>query len=126
MIKTKMTMEMTFVKMENINDGNGDICPQYSLYWIQHVAMLLVPFLLNTQVLKCNKRPSINLHIGIAQGHPYTPPSKRSVSWPVFSYCVFFLFHILVLQPVAFVLHVNLDFVLCPAPRFTKHTNELT
>ena len=24
---------------------------QYSLYWIQHVAMLLVPFLLNTQVL---------------------------------------------------------------------------
>ena len=23
---------------------------QYSLYWIQHVAMLLVPFLLNAQV----------------------------------------------------------------------------
>jgi len=71
---------------------------EYSLYWIQHVVMLLVPFLLNTQ------------------GHPYTPPSKRSVSWPVFSYCVFFLFHIVVLQPVAFALHVNLDYVLCPAP----------
>ena len=55
MIKTKMTMEMTFVKMENINDGHGDICPQYSLYWIQHVAMLLVPFLLNSQVLKRQK-----------------------------------------------------------------------
>jgi len=71
---------------------------EYSLYWIQHVAMLLVPFLLS------------------AQGRPYTPPSISSVTWPVLSYCVFFLFHILVLQPVAFALHVNLDYVLCPAP----------
>ena len=54
MIKTKMAVEITFVKMEN--DGNGDICPQYSLYWIQHVAMLLVPFLLNAQVLKRQKK----------------------------------------------------------------------
>ena len=54
------------------------------------------------------------------QGRPYTPPSISSVTWTVLSYCVFFLFHILVLQPVAFALHVNLDFVLCPAPRWSK------
>ena len=48
----RITMEITFVQIENTNAGNSDICPQYSLYWIQHVAMLLVPFLLNAQVLK--------------------------------------------------------------------------
>ena len=63
---------------------------------------------------------SANFPLSTFQGHPYTPPSKSSLAWPVLSYCVFFLFHILVLQPVAFVLHVNLDFVLCPAPRYAS------
>ena len=69
-----------------------------------------------------NSQSSISiLTLVTFQGHPYTPPSKRSVAWPVFSYCVFFLFHIIVLQPVAFLLHVNLDYVLCPAPRCIQY-----
>ena len=107
---------------------------QYSLYWIQHVAMLLVPFLLNAQVslfieeskslffflwYLCNQLLK-TLLTRYTQGHSYTPPPRSSVPWPVLSYCPFFLFHILVLQPVAFALHVNLDFVLCPAPRWAR------
>ena len=61
-----------------------------------------------------------NLFTCSTQGHRYTPPPRSSLPWPVLSYCTFFLFHILVLQPVAFALHVNLDFVLCPAPRWSK------
>merc|ERR1719350_1794928 len=50
------------------------------------------------------------------QGEPFTPEPMKQTHCAILSYSVFFLYHILILQPVAVYTGINLDFILCPAP----------
>jgi len=68
---------------------------EFELYWIQHIAILLVPFYLNTQ-------------------HQFTDkPIMRSHA--LLSYAVFLVYHIVFLQPISISLGVNISTTLCPA-----------
>merc|ERR1711990_67652 len=71
---------------------------EMELFWTQHIAMLLVPIILATQSSSFSAPPPGSLYAGLL------------------SYAVFFLYHLLILQPVALLTGVNLDFILCPAP----------
>jgi len=71
---------------------------EVELYWIQHIMMLLLPMFLSRQ------------------GEPFTPEPIKEVSFACLSYAIFFLYHIIILQPVAIFTGINLDFILCPAP----------
>merc|ERR1719244_419494 len=71
---------------------------EIELYWLQHSLMLAVPYLMFTQ------------------GHPYTPEPANMFHHAILSYSLFFLVHLLLLQPIAILTGINLDFILCPAP----------
>jgi len=71
---------------------------EVELFWAQHLAMLLIPIILATQSSSFSAPPPGSLYAGLL------------------SYAVFFLYHLLILQPVALLTGVNLDFILCPAP----------
>ena len=69
---------------------------EVALYWGQHLAMLLLPLLLS------------------ARGPPYTPHSLPPLSSSALAFATFFLYHMLVLQPLALATGMNLGYVLCP------------
>jgi len=71
---------------------------EVELFWAQHIAMLLVPIFLATQ------------------SDTFSAPRPGSLYAALLSYAVFFLYHMLILQPVALLTGVNLDFIMCPAP----------
>ena len=70
---------------------------EVEMYWIQHGMMHLVPILL-------------------AIPENISPPAVNDVTYPLLSYSIFFLYHFIILQPIAVMTGVNLDFILCPAP----------
>jgi len=76
---------------------------EVELFWAQHIAMLLVPPLL------------------AVQGGPFSAPMVGELGMALLSYAVFLLYHLLILQPVALLTRVNLDFVMCPAPNDPFH-----
>ena len=71
---------------------------EFEMYWIQHGLMLVLPVFL------------------ARQGEPFTPEPIKQIHFALLSYAVFFLYHIIILQPVAIYTGINLDFILCPAP----------
>ena len=66
------------------------------MYWLQHGLMLVVPVVLAGQEVR--------------------PEHWSDLSHATLSYSVFFLYHIVLLQPVARYTGINLDYTLCPAP----------
>jgi len=74
---------------------------EVELFWTQHIAMLLVPILLVAAQ---------------DQSESYSAPLVGSFNAALLSYAVFFLYHLLILQPAALLTRVNLDFIMCPAP----------
>lgn len=69
---------------------------EVALYWGQHLAMLLLPLLL------------------ASRGPPYTPHSLPPLRSSALAFATFFLYHMLVLQPLALATGMNLGYVLCP------------
>merc|ERR1712130_386344 len=77
---------------------------EVELFWVQHLAMLLVPILL------------VATH-----SESFSVPPVGSLYPALLSYAVFFLYHLLILQPAALLTGVNLDFIMCPAPNAPFH-----
>lgn len=77
---------------------------EVELFWAQHIAMLLVPILL------------VATH-----SESFSVPPVGSLYPALLSYAVFFLYHLLILQPAALLTGVNLDFIMCPAPNDPFH-----
>jgi len=71
---------------------------EVEMFWVQHVLMLVLPVFL------------------ARQGGPYSPEPLHHIHHATLSYVIFFLYNFLVLQPVAVLTGINLNFVLCPAP----------
>ena len=93
---------------------------QVELFWAQHLAMLLVPLLLawegSTYTPTSSSCTPASSSCSSASS-PYSPATSFYNS-AALSYSVFFLYHLVVLQPLALATGVNLDFVLCPAPKY--------
>ncbi|CAD5229467.1 unnamed protein product [Bursaphelenchus okinawaensis] len=66
------------------------------IYFLQHTLIVLVPLYL------------------IYLGAGFNPESSSNYAWPVFSMSVLLLYHFVILQPISFITHVNLNCILCP------------
>ncbi|CAD5234338.1 unnamed protein product [Bursaphelenchus xylophilus] len=66
------------------------------IYFLQHTLIVLVPLYL------------------IYLGGAFLPESGSNYAWPIFSMSLILLYHFLVLQPISFMTHVNLNCILCP------------
>ncbi|KAI8772294.1 transmembrane protein 164 [Biomphalaria glabrata] len=68
-----------------------------SVYFLQHFLMLIIPFYL------------------MSLGDPYIPERLNDFSWSMVAFGLLFLYHFIPLQMLAYVSHVNLNNMLCPA-----------
>jgi len=71
---------------------------EVELYWIQHLVLPAFPFYLNLL------------------GEPYTIDFANKGSWILMSYAAFLFYHMVILQPIAILLGINVSTTLCPAP----------
>ena len=77
---------------------------EVEMYWVQHTLMIAIPAILI-----------------MTESHGRMTPVLLDTGSILLSYSIFFLYHLLLLQPLALLSRVNLDFVLCPAPSDPFH-----
>jgi hypothetical protein len=71
---------------------------EYLLYWVHHFFIFFVV------------PPYLVYQLGIKSLEPF-----KEISWAFFSGCVMGIHHMYVLQPLAYLTRVNLNFMMCPA-----------
>ena len=74
---------------------------EVEVYWIQHILMLLIPV-----ILIISEDDNIKL----------TPARSSIISYAFQSFSICSFYHLILLQPLALVSGINLNFLLCPAP----------
>jgi len=74
-----------------------DLPLEWTIYWVQHLMLLLTPLYLTT--------------IG-GQFH-LDPPS--GLAWPAMAFSLYSLYHWVLLQPIGLMLQTNLNNMICPA-----------
>jgi len=74
-----------------------DLPLEWSIYWVQHIMLLVIPLYLTRLGGQFNLDPVSDL------------------AWPVLAFSIYSLYHWLVLQPIGLMSQTNLNNMICPA-----------
>jgi len=74
-----------------------DLPLEWTIYWVQHLMLLLIPLYL------------------IKLGGQFSLEPLSDLAWPATAFSLYSLYHWLVLQPIGLLLQTNLNSMICPA-----------
>lgn len=74
-----------------------DLPLEWTVYWVQHIMLLLTPLYL------------------IRLGGQFSVEPPSDLAWPATAFSLYSLYHWVVLQPIGLLLQTNLNSMICPA-----------
>jgi len=74
-----------------------DLPLEWSIYWVQHLMLLLIPLYLTRL------------------GGQFSLDASSDLAWPAMAFSIYALYHWVVLQPIGLLLQTNLNSMVCPA-----------